>query len=204
MHQSDSNNAALYRLWDATPASWRNTLPSPVSPPADWTSAVATIISRLGRERGVRTQLPISETTIRSTTRMQLGTFWRNRHCHVLQYATSALQGTLADTARTAATATNTLLIDMADLWRLPWDPRHKESLWRLVNHGITGASGHNNPSSRPCMRAWIPPARGTRGDMAFRQTAGGGMPSGTAPSPCQCARRSMPASPLPPVTCHL
>ena len=34
-HQSDSNNAALNRLWDATPVGWRNTLPSPVCPPAD-------------------------------------------------------------------------------------------------------------------------------------------------------------------------
>ena len=40
-HQSDSNNAALNRLWDATPASWRDTLPSPVRPPADWTSSAA-------------------------------------------------------------------------------------------------------------------------------------------------------------------
>ena len=114
-HQSDSNNTAVNRLWDATSASWRNTLPPPVCPPADRTSAVATIISRLGWERGVRTQLPIYETTARSATRMQLGTFRRDRHCHVLRYATSALQGTPADPARTAAAAANTLLIDMAD-----------------------------------------------------------------------------------------
>ena len=108
-HQSDSNNTAINRLWDATPASWRNTLPSPprYAPPADWTSAVATIISRLGWERGVRTQLLISETTVRSATRMQLGTLRRDRHCHVLRYATSALQGTPAEPARTAAAAAN-------------------------------------------------------------------------------------------------
>ena len=171
-HQSESNKAALNRLWEATPASWRNTLPPTASPPADWTAAVATIINRLGWERGVRTQLLISETTVRSATRMQLGTLRRDRHCHVLRYAASALQGTPADPARTAATAANTLLIDMADLWRLPWEPRHKEPFWRLVNHGIAGAGGHNNPSSRPCICGWIPPARGTRGDTALHQTA--------------------------------
>ena len=54
-HQSESNKAALNRLWEATPASWRNTLPPTAPPPADWTAAVATIINSLGWERGVRT-----------------------------------------------------------------------------------------------------------------------------------------------------
>lgn len=171
-HQPGSDNTALNRLWDATPASWRNALPFPVRPPADWASTVATIINRLGWERGVRTHLPLSKTTVRSAAQMQLSALRRDRHNHALRYATSALQGTPAEPARTAAAAASTLLIGMADLWRLPWEPRHKETLWRLANHGIAGAGGHNNPSPRPCICGWIPPARGTRGDTAPRHAA--------------------------------
>ena len=33
-HQPDSNSAALNQLWDAAPASWHNTLPTPGTPPS--------------------------------------------------------------------------------------------------------------------------------------------------------------------------
>ena len=175
-HQSDSNNAAINRLWDATPVSWRNTLPSPVCPPADWTSAVATIISRLGWEKGVGTRLPISETTVRSATRMQLGTLRRDRHCHVLQYVTSALQGKTADLARTAAAAANTLLIDMADLWRLPWE-QGAAAQGILLAPGLSWnrrRRGPQQPLTSP-LHMWLgPPSLGdTRGHGAPPDSSG-------------------------------
>ena len=114
-----------------------------------------------------QTQLPISETTVwhsglqHGCSSVSAGA----THCHVLRYAASALQGTPADPARTAAVAAaaaNTLLIDMADLWRLPWELRHKAPFWRLVNDD-------NNPR---LTLGWIPPARGTRGDKSLRRTA--------------------------------
>ena len=170
--QPDSNNTALNQLWDAIPASWRETLASPAPPLPDWTPAAAAIISRLGWGRGSRTPLLLSQSTVRSATRQQLGTLWHDRQCHARRYAMSALRGTPADCANAAATAATTLLSDMTALWREPWEPRHKEPFWRLVNHGIAGAGGHNNPSSRPCICGWTPPARGARGDTTLRPAA--------------------------------
>lgn len=170
-HQPGGDSAALTRLWEAIPASWRRALPAPTAAPADWTPTVATIVNRLGWGIGSRTQLLLSKITVRSATQLQLGNLRRDRHRHALRYATSALQGN-PDPTKTAATATSALLTNMAALWRTTWEPRHKEPFWRLVNHGISGAGGHNNPSSLPCVCGWHPPARGAPGDTSLRAAA--------------------------------
>ena len=171
--QPVTNTAALDQLWNAIPASWRQALPIPQAPPGPpptegWGSATEKIMPRLGWQRGAGRQLLLLSTNVRSATWLQLGSLNRDRRRHVMRYATSAHQGN-PDQAKVTASA-KALPTELAALWRTPWEPRYKEPLWRLINHGIAGA-GHNQPSPHPCVCGWTPLPR-PRGDKAARQVA--------------------------------
>lgn len=56
------------------------------------------------------------------------------------------------------------LRVNLAKLWDMPWEPYNKETLWRLINNGVSGAGGHDTINPHPCPCGWAPPST-TTGD---------------------------------------
>ena len=54
----------------------------------------------------------------------------------------------------------------MGRLWRVPWENRHKEVLWRLSVNGVPWAGGHNINLAGPCPCGWEGPGTGTGSDV--------------------------------------
>jgi hypothetical protein len=49
----------------------------------------------------------------------------------------------------------------MAAVWRLDWDNRRRETLWRLSVNGVAGAGGHGIAMQGPCKCGWAGPPAG-------------------------------------------
>ena len=92
--QSDSDDAALNRLWEASrpvgakPSRPRHAHQQRTGPQQLQPSSAAWVDWGIGS----RAQLHLSRTTVRLATRMRLFTLRRDHHCHALRHATSALQ----------------------------------------------------------------------------------------------------------------
>ena len=90
--------------------------------------------------------------TVRTATRLQLKGVREDRANICLRYIKNALNTDgPEDPPADASMALKTLSPSLGALWRLKWEPQNKETLWRLINNGVSGAGGHDNPSPKPC-----------------------------------------------------
>ena len=97
--------------------------------------------------------------------------FTEARHQQHAGYAEAALQlSGMADASTTnVQTACDALMASMRTVWKLPWDNKRKEILWRLALHGVPGAGGHGISLAGPCPCGWAPPAGAPHPDLLWR-----------------------------------
>jgi hypothetical protein len=98
--------------------------------------------------------------SVRSCTNLQLRGNAQAQLEARTRYASSALREGLEATGEEAGAEAQTgLRRSMARLWKLEWDNRPKEALWRLMVNGVRGAGGHDVTPAGACPCGWHPPA---------------------------------------------
>ena len=165
--QRASLRHAVEFLWMAVPAVWRNALPTPttltslpVTP--NWGHAPRMILGCMGWQQS-NTKARVLHLNVRRGTMLQLQPVRSLRHHTLLRHISSSSP---PPTALPQDTLQH-LRITMASMWKIQWEPQNKETFWRLVNNGISGAGGHDVSSSRPCPCGWHPPAGPTKSSTA-------------------------------------
>jgi hypothetical protein len=172
--------AAVTSLLSIFPPSWLAYLRSPanlplVIPPTLSSLAVQSITSCLGWPSPLLPPLrlhppslpspppaPIcfltASLSVRSATVIQLAPSLFSQRSARLSFATCALTvPPLSPPSPPSVTvATANLESAMADLWRIPWDNRYKDTFWRLTVNGVRAMGGHD--ISFPCACGWCPP----------------------------------------------
>ena len=170
--------------WQAVPAPWRVAAvaamppathrlflsPTAVASTPAITAAVQLILSGLGwrwppnmkHRRHVHMLGP--GLTVRSATALQLAPVHAARHACHLHYAQAAMQHSTPDQPcvtvpdDVCAFAASQLQSHMRWLWRLRWDNKYKEILWRLTVNGVPAAGGHDISFKSPCVCGWVGP----------------------------------------------
>jgi hypothetical protein len=72
--------------------------------------------------------------------------------------------------AAAVSTGRQQLEIALGELWRVEWDNRRREILWRLTVNGVPGAGGHGIAMRGPCKCGWAGPPAGLAAGPAARQ----------------------------------
>lgn len=159
---------AIEFLWRAVPQQWRQLLPSPsplssLQPQESSGQGVTKVIQHLGWKTGApdgdpAPHLSPMQLTVRQATSAQLkGTTIAGR--------IRALSRFIVSTGNPPSpTNMRCLRVNLAKLWDMPWEPYNKETLWRLINNGVSGAGGHDTINPHPCPCGWAPPST-TTGD---------------------------------------
>ena len=157
--QPAQTSHAIEFLWRSIPQRWREVIPqpeqfSPLPESPKWTrDGPPQVIKRLGWRMGSDGAPPLQLTklTVRQATSIQTK--------DTVKYRTASLMRLLSctDTPPTPPHL-RSLRSNLAQLWDLPWEPYHKETFWRLINNGISGAGGHDTATLRPCPCGWNPP----------------------------------------------
>ena len=165
---------AAERIWNATPGSWRAALPPlGARPRLDDNSPLgaAFAIRRLGWRSGENQKpVPLRRLSVRTATQLQTGGARIERDQSCLRYIRSATAEEETAATEPAARTLGELRTSLTALWGIAWEPQNKEALWRLINNGVSGAGGHDNPSNQPCPCGWSPPP--TAGGEGVRQSA--------------------------------
>jgi hypothetical protein len=81
--------------------------------------------------------------SVKAGTALQLGPVKQLRQVQHQQYAAQALRVSGLDPPAKEQ-ATQAFVSRLGSLWRVPWENRHKEVLWRLMVNGVPGAGGHD------------------------------------------------------------
>ena len=207
-------------MWCAVPPSWRAALPraaGTLSPgPPSWapsTPAVTLLLERLGWGSGKRRvalagqrEADPADSSGPPGLSVQLGTqlltlaVADQRSAARTRFARLALS--LSATAGPAPSeadvdsAAHALHTAMRTLWRLPWDNRHKETLWRMSVVGVQAAGGHDIVLG-PCPCGWEVPAAAADGALAYQAHVFWECPVATAVR-ATLASALPPATPLP------
>lgn len=168
-HRNILRNAVEF-LWLCIPIAWRNAIPTPTAPanlPASpmWGLTPRMMVGRLGwHQAGTKARL--LHLNVQQATRAQVQNIQLNRNNALLRHISTA---TPPPSQQPADTLKN-LKSNLAAIWKIQWEPRNKETFWRLINNGISGAGGHDSASTQPCPCGWTPPVR--EGGMAGKVRA--------------------------------
>jgi hypothetical protein len=130
---------------------WPSPLPPPLIPPPP------------GRKPPAPICLVDSSFSVRSATAIQLASDFRDQRLRRLEFTSAALAAgahTVPPLPAAVTAATAALEASLSSLWGISWDNEHKETLWRLLVNGVSGAGGHDISHAGPCMCGWVPPAR--------------------------------------------
>jgi hypothetical protein len=160
---------AVEFMWLVIPHKWRDSIPTPtsfknLSTPTAWGPITQQLLGRLGwHVAGAKTRL--LHLNVRRATRTQLQSFLSNRTTALLRHISTSSP----PPAEAPGDSLRHLKSSISSMWKMKWELRNKETYWRLVNNGISGAGGHDSTTSRPCPCGWIPPdkAGGTLGNKA-------------------------------------
>ena len=116
--------------------------------------AMAGLFGRLGWLRPGTEPVLLTRLSVRVGTSLQLAPAAAERRMrrHLWALDAAAADGAAVDLAL-AETAAAALLGRMQGVWRLPWENRYKEILWRLVVNGVRGAGGHDEGMALPMRR---------------------------------------------------
>ena len=145
-------------MWRAIPTSWREEVPHPpavaeLPRTPHWGPTPLATLGRLGwHQAGIKARL--LHLSVSRGTLAQLSAARASRETALIRHITTS---DLPPGYSTPGTL-KALRTELTAVWKLPWEPRNKETLWRLINNGISGAGGHDNPSHRPCPCGWAPP----------------------------------------------
>ena len=104
---------------------------------------------------------PLAAMSVKAATSMQLGPRLAAQLAARVEYVACALAaGAAPPPPATVHAATKHLGAAMSALWRLDWDNRRRETLWRLTLNGVAAAGGHGLALKGPCKCGWDgPPA---------------------------------------------
>ena len=130
---------------------WPSPLPSPLLPPPP------------GRKPPAPICLVDSSFSVRSATAIQLAGDFTEQRSRRLEFTLAALTAGAPPVPPAPATVTAAatgLEASLSTLWGISWDNSYKETLWRLLVNGVSGAGGHDIPHTGPCQCGWAPPAR--------------------------------------------
>jgi hypothetical protein len=110
--------------------------------------------------------------SVKAATLLQLGPRTAAQQAARATYAADALATGAAAAVPDAAVQAGRRRLERAlgGLWRVKWDNRRREVLWRLTVNGVRGAGGHGVAMRQPCKCGWAGPPAGLAGGMAARQ----------------------------------
>ena len=162
--------ATFEEIWQTMPVGWRDAVQQQQGG-TGWDGAgTAAITKRLGwpanpaappqQGQPMAGGAQLLTMSVRSCTKLQLRGNAQAQLEARTRYASSALREGLEATGEEAGAEAQTgLRRSMARLWKLEWDNRPKEALWRLMVNGVRGAGGHDVTPAGACPCGWHPPA---------------------------------------------
>lgn len=170
-------------MWASVPRAWREAAMGTAGPPGAGVGVldpgqcrlpcgvvqpvVEEVVSRLGwgsfllagwpKGRGEAGPWHLS---VRAATRRQLRPLFAAQAAAKELYAVDAsvAVGAPSPEAGVLRSAREGLESGMRWVWRVQWENRWKEALWRLVVNGVPGAGGHEVAQNGPCPCGWAGP----------------------------------------------